>query len=60
MLDLDLAAFSVGTSTRTLLVKAEIILWRRARQAFRLECGRSFAPYVAAILAQAAQDQEMC
>jgi len=60
MLDLDLAAFPVGTSTRTLLVKAEIVLWRRDPQAFRLECGRSFAPYVAAILAQAAQDQELC
>ena len=57
-LDLDLAAFPVGMATRTLLLKAEITLWRREPERFRLETGRSFAAYVAAALTQAAGDQE--
>ncbi len=56
-LDLDLKAFPVGLSTRTLLVKAEIGLWRREHNAFRIEVLRSFAPYVARILNEAARDQ---
>ena len=59
-LDLDLSAFPVGMVVRTLLVKADIVLWRRAEQRFRLETTRSFGPYVAAILNQAASDQELC
>jgi sarcosine oxidase, subunit gamma len=57
-LDLDLSAFPAGMVTRTLLLKAEITLWRREPDRFRLEVGRSFAPYVAAALTQAAGDQE--
>ena len=57
-LDLDLSAFPIGMVTRTLLLKAEITLWRRDADRFRLEVGRSFAPYVAAALTRAAQDQE--
>ena len=56
-LDLDLSAFPVGMVTRTLLLKAEITLWRREPERFRLEVSRSFAPYVAAALTQAAGDQ---
>ncbi len=56
-LDLDLKAFPVGMATRTLFVKAEIGLWRRGETAFRLEVGRSFAPYVAHMLVEAARDQ---
>jgi sarcosine oxidase subunit gamma len=56
-LDLDLRAFSVGMSTRTLLVKAEIGLWRREENLFRIEVLRSFAPYVARILDEASRDQ---
>jgi sarcosine oxidase subunit gamma len=56
-LDLDVSAFPVGMSTRTLLVKAEIGLWRREQNAFRIEVLRSFAPYVARILDEAARDQ---
>ncbi|MGA2045136.1 MAG: sarcosine oxidase subunit gamma family protein [Roseiarcus sp.] len=59
-LDLDLSAFPVGMVVRTLLTKAEITLWRRAPDHFRVEFQRSFGPYVAAILAQAAGDQELC
>jgi sarcosine oxidase gamma subunit len=43
---------------RTLLLKAEIVLWRREAERFWLETGRSFGPYVAAVLAQSAGDQE--
>jgi sarcosine oxidase subunit gamma len=56
-LDLDLRGFPVGMSTRTLLVKAEIGLWRRAETVFRIEVLRSFAPYVARILDEASRDQ---
>lgn len=49
-LDLDEAAFPVGMCTRTLLGKAEIVLWRTEAEEFRLEITRSFAPYVWACL----------
>ncbi len=55
-LDLDLAAFPVGMCTRTVLGKADIVLWRRGEDQFRLECWRSFAPYVFDFLKQAAAD----
>ena len=54
-LDLDAAAFPVGMCTRTMLSKAEIVLWRTGAQEFRLEVWRSFAPYVTAYLAEAAR-----
>jgi sarcosine oxidase subunit gamma len=57
-LDLDLDGFPVGMATRTLLLKAEITLWRREAERFWLDVGRSFAPYVAAALTQSAADQE--
>jgi sarcosine oxidase subunit gamma len=57
-LDLDLGAFPVGMVTRTLLMKAEIGLWRREAERFRLEVARSFTPYVAAVVAQSAWDQD--
>jgi sarcosine oxidase subunit gamma len=59
-LDLDIAAFPVGMVARTLLTKAEIVLWRRAPDRFRVEFSRSFGPYVVAILTRAAGDQELC
>lgn len=52
-LDLDEAGFPVGVCTRTILAKAEIVLWRTASDAFRVEIARSFAPYVVAFLAEA-------
>lgn len=54
-LDLDLKAFPVGFATRTLFDKAEIVLWRRAEAAFHVEVWRSFAPYLAASLIEAAR-----
>ena len=56
-LDLDPAVFTAGSATRTLLGKAEIVLWRLdAAPAFRVECARSFAPYVQAFLQEAGRE----
>jgi sarcosine oxidase subunit gamma len=52
---LDLGkAFPVGFATRTLFDKVEIVLWRRAEATFHIEVWRSFAPWLAASLAEAA------
>jgi sarcosine oxidase subunit gamma len=45
--------FPVDRATRTLLAKAEIVLWRRAAQRFHIEVAASFAPYVVTFLEQA-------
>lgn len=55
-LDLHLDACPVGLCTRTVLGKCEVILWRISGEAFHIECWRSFAPYVAAFLTQAAEN----
>jgi sarcosine oxidase, subunit alpha len=52
-LDLDLRAFPVGMCTRTVLAKAEVILWRIAPEVFHLDVGRSFLPYVWSCLEEA-------
>jgi sarcosine oxidase subunit gamma len=49
-LDFDLAAFPVGMCTRTILGKAEIVLWRTEPERFHIEVWRSFAPYVRGFL----------
>jgi sarcosine oxidase subunit gamma len=55
-LDLDPASFPVDMCTRTVFAKAQIVLWRTAPETFRVETGRSFAPYVTQILALAARE----
>ncbi|KQV35052.1 MULTISPECIES: sarcosine oxidase subunit gamma [unclassified Rhizobium] len=54
--DLSLAIFPVGGCSRTVFGKAEIVLLRTAEDAFRVECWRSFAPYVSGLLAEGAED----
>jgi sarcosine oxidase, subunit gamma len=54
-LDLDLKAFPMGMATRTVFDKVEIVLWRRAEATFHIEIWRSFAPFLAASLAEAAR-----
>jgi len=54
-LDLDASAFPVGMCTRTMLAKAEIVLWRTEPQVFRLEVWRSFVAYVSQFLGEAAR-----
>jgi sarcosine oxidase subunit gamma len=56
-LDLHPTVFTAGSATRTLLGKAEIVLWRlQNAPAYRVECARSFAPYVHAFLREAARE----
>ncbi len=57
--DLSLAAFPVGTASRTLLGKAEIVLWRTSEESFRIEVWRSFGPYVADFLEEARREFEV-
>lgn len=54
-LDLSVKAFPVGTATRTVFDKVEVVLWRRAEAMFHVEVWRSFAPFLAASLAEAAR-----
>jgi sarcosine oxidase subunit gamma len=49
-LDLDAREFPVHMCTRTVLAKAEIVLWRTAPDAFHVEVWRSFQPYAQALL----------
>lgn len=54
-IDLHSTAFPPGSATRTVLGKAEITLMRPgAEPAYRVECRRSFAPYVRQFLEEAA------
>ncbi|MDP9014778.1 MAG: sarcosine oxidase subunit gamma [Pseudomonadota bacterium] len=55
-LDLDLGEFPVDTCTRTVLAKADIVLWRTQENAFHLEVWRSFAGYVTGILSEIAAE----
>ena len=55
-LDLDLSAFPPGMCTRTLLGKAEIVLWRLGPETFHIEVNRSFAPYVWRCLEEARRE----
>ena len=54
-LDFRAAAFPAGRVARTLMAKAEVVLWRQDRQRYHLEVWRSFAPYVTTYLAEAAR-----
>jgi sarcosine oxidase subunit gamma len=55
-LDLDLGAFPVGMCTRTVLAKADIVLWRTRDDAFHLEVWRSFGGYVTGLLSEIARE----
>lgn len=55
-LDLGEGAFPVGMCTRTVLAKAEIVLWRTAPETFRVEVWRSFADYVWSYLEEASRE----
>ncbi|HXV30288.1 MAG TPA: sarcosine oxidase subunit gamma [Sinorhizobium sp.] len=54
--DLSLAIFPVGACSRTVVGKAEIVLLRTAEDTFRVECWRSFSPYVFGLLSEGAED----
>lgn len=54
-LDLHASAFPPGFAARTMLDRIEITLWRLDSATFHVEVGRSFAPWAAAFLAEAAR-----
>ncbi len=56
-LDLDPAAFPPGMCTRTILGKAEIVLWRRSAEEYHLEIWRSYVDYVLAWMHEAQQGE---
>jgi sarcosine oxidase subunit gamma len=51
-LDLDTREFPVHMCTRTVLAKAEIVLWRTAPDAFHVEVWRSFQSYAQGLLTE--------
>jgi sarcosine oxidase subunit gamma len=53
--DLSLEAFPVGACSRTVFGKSEIVLYRTAADAFRVECWRSFSDYVFTHLSEGAR-----
>jgi sarcosine oxidase, subunit gamma len=55
-LDLDGTAFPVEMCARTVLGKAEIVLWRVAEQRFRIEVWQSFAAYILSLLREAQRE----
>jgi sarcosine oxidase subunit gamma len=54
-LDLDLRQFPVHMCTRTVLAKAEIVLWRTAEEIFHVEVWRSFQRYTEELLREIAR-----
>lgn len=55
-LPLNLRDFPPGMCTRTMFGKAEIVLWRPAEQAFRVEVWRSYSLYVVQLLHEVARE----
>jgi len=55
-LDLHPARFPVGSGTRTLFNKTDIVLWRRGVDEFHIEVWRSFEDYLVRWLTESAQD----
>jgi sarcosine oxidase subunit gamma len=51
-LDLDAHEFPVQMCTRTVLAKAQIVLWRTAPDAFHVEVWRSFQSYAQTLLSE--------
>lgn len=57
--DLSRKVFDIGACSRTVLGKAEVVLWRTGSDVFRLECWRSFSTYVFDFLEEAARDADL-
>ena len=55
-LDLNVDEFPVGMCTRTVLAKADIVLWRTRDESFHVEVWRSFAGYVTGLLSEIASE----
>ena len=48
--------FPVGSASRTLLGKVEVVILRTGEDQFRVECWRSFSDYAFSLLSEAARD----
>ncbi len=57
--DLSLEAFPLNTCSRTIFGKAEVVLLRIKKDTFRVECWRSYAPYVWTFLQEGAKDAHL-
>jgi len=53
--DLSPEAFPVGACSRTIMGKIEVVLYRTGKEAFRVECWRSFSEYAFDFLTEAAR-----
>ncbi|MBC8130462.1 MAG: sarcosine oxidase subunit gamma [Rhizobiaceae bacterium] len=53
--DLRLRTFPVGAVSRSVMSKADVVIWRRGETRFEVLCVRSFADYVWAFLVEAAR-----
>jgi sarcosine oxidase subunit gamma len=53
---LDFDTVPVGFCSRTMLGKAEIVLWRTGTDSFHIEVWRSFASYVSLLLTEAGRE----
>jgi sarcosine oxidase subunit gamma len=53
---LDFDIVPTGFCSRTMLGKAEIVLWRKGAELFQIEVWRSFASYVDLLLAEAGRE----
>lgn len=53
---LDFDTLPEGFCSRTMLGKAEIVLWRKGPTSFHIEVWRSFASYVGLLLAEAGRE----
>jgi sarcosine oxidase subunit gamma len=54
-LDLHDCAFPIGMCTRTVIAKAQVVLWRPDEDSFRLHVARSFARYLESLLGEVAR-----
>ena len=54
-LDLYDRAFPIGMCTRTVIAKAQVVLWRPDEDSFRLHVARSFVGYLASLLGEVAR-----
>ena len=55
-LDLSLPTFPVGMCTRTILSKAQIVLWRTATESFHVGTARSLSVYVLQFLEESLRE----
>ena len=47
--------FPVGACSRTILGKAEVVIWRTGAESYHVECWRSFSDYVFKFMSQASK-----